>query len=101
GCLPDEGRRVSLAHGDERDLARVAPRAGGARLDATPHLLDARAQTRRLRPRLDTHYCKSVANGDEYNKRARASATAPSAAVLPRCVHVSDFRHTKRYDAIL
>src|SRR5438270_14010287 len=51
--LSDEGRRVSLADGDERDLARVASRALGARLYATPHLLDARAQTRRLRRELD------------------------------------------------
>src|SRR2546421_10975007 len=90
---------MSLADGDERDLARVAPGARGTRLYATPHLLDARAQTRRLRPQLDAHYCNSVADGVEYNKRARASANAPPAAVLPQCARLSCFRHTIRYGA--
>src|SRR5436305_5809317 len=78
--LSDERRGVWLADGDERYLARVAPGAPGARLYATPHLLDSRAQTRRLRPQLDSHCCNSVSDGVEYNKRGRGSAHAPTGA---------------------
>src|SRR5947209_15834045 len=97
GCgLSDEIRRLRLADGDERYLARVAARARGARLDAASHLINARAQTRGLWLRFNLHYCDSVADCDNYNKRSRASAT-----VSPQCVHLSDFRHTIRYGAAL
>ena len=99
GGFTDETRRVRLADGDECDFARVAVGARRARLDATVHALDARTQTRLLRPGFGTHYCDSVVNGVDYNKRARASATASSASVLSRCVQVSYFRHTKRRGA--
>src|ERR1043165_9211110 len=70
----DERSRVRLTDGDERDLLRVAARTRGAQLYAASHLLCARAQTRRPRTQLDAHCCNSVADGDEYNKRARAQA---------------------------
>src|SRR5205085_1016805 len=82
GGFTDETRRVRLADGDECDFARVAVGARRARLDATVHALDARTQTRLLRPGFGTHYCDSVVNGVDYNKRARASATASSEGVL-------------------
>src|SRR5947209_5078425 len=68
GGFPDEGSRVRLADGDERHFARVAACARRARLDATEHALDARAQTRLLRPGFGTHCCDSVVNGVDYNK---------------------------------
>jgi hypothetical protein len=72
---------VRLAHGDERDLARVAPGTARGGLDAAQHINGARAQIQSLWLRLNTHCCDSVVNSDDYNKRARTLATEPSEGV--------------------